>query len=482
VALALLSLIVQEVGLQCERIQNFHVQAQVRSGLTSKTSYHYHLMIKVKELRALAWLVPLLLLLHPIKSQIQTCDYQNDNCPYKGDEACDVDLGYCFADCFDCDNCRQYDLDCSACLVDGCVYCPKDGLCVSGMIPQDYFAPSNAKVPACSSQDYQSESCVADADNVFNDPFYTEQSWVYDLIDVEPVWRRGITGEGVHIRINDDGVNGNHPELSARFDKEGSCENYMPFDPTENTHGTTCAAIAAGEANNNECSAGIAPGATVSSCAFLNEQSTPEASDGHSFLAHGIEYVDISSNSWNQDACGDERLIGQRRARLLQNKCPFPNDNSLSPCRACFDSEFDLTVAPDEQCINAIDKFCYFSYEGYEDVCQEYIDLFVKCTYNMLSTGERTTVERAIREGRAGKGMIYTFAAGNENSNGEDANMEGFMHSRYTISVAGVGRNGLHASYSTPGAPNLITAPGGDSESLHNNVVALATGGCYDAT
>ncbi len=72
--------------------------------------------------------------------------------------------------------------------------------------------------------------------------------------------------------------------------------------------------------------------------------------------------------------------------------------------------------------------------------------------------------------------------AQNENKNGEDANMEGFMHSRYTISVAGVGRNGLHASYSTPGAPNLISAPGGDVESIHNNVVALATGGCYDAT
>ena len=99
----------------------------------------------------------------------------------------------------------------------------------------------------------------------------------------------------------------------------------------------------------------------------------------------------------------------------------------------------------------------------------------------MLTSGERTTIERAIQQGRAGKGMIYTFASGNENVNGEDANMEGFMHSRYTISVAGVGRNGLHASYSTPGAPNLISAPGGDIDFIHNHITAFAAGGCYDA-
>jgi subtilisin family serine protease len=339
---------------------------------------------------------------------------------------------------------------------------------------------SNVKVPACSSEDYRSVSCVADAANVFNDLLYTEQSWVYDLIDVQPVWRRGITGKGVHIRINDVGVDGNHPELSARFDKEGSCEQYLPYYSGA-AHGTTCAAIAAGEADNDECSAGIAPGATVSSCAILTwpYNPTPEASDGYSHLAHGIEYVDISSNSWNRDACGN---AGRHRIpRTLLHDCPFPRDAALSPCFHCLDEELTLTTEPGTECIDAINRFCYNEYEEYEHLCNEYIDLFVHCKYNMLTSGERRTIERAIRKGRAGKGMIYTFASGNENKNGEDANMEGFMHSRYTISVAGVGRNGLHASYSTSGAPNLISAPGGDTEFIHNHVVASAGGGCHDA-
>ena len=446
-------------------------------------------MSKNKESKAsFVWLIRLLLL-HQINSQ--TCDYQNDDCPYKDNSECDVDLDYCFAgtDCFDCDKCRQYDLDCGACLDDGCVYCPKDGICTSESILQDYFAPFNVKVLACSSQDYQSVSCVAGADNVFNDPLYTEQSWVYDLIEIQPVWKRGITGKGVHIRINDDGVNGNHPELSARFDKERSCEIFMPNDLTLDDHGTTCAAIAAGEADNNQCSAGIAPGATVSGCTTLGSEGseiTPEADDGYSFLDHGIEYVDISSNSWNIDACGkgDRDDPFERRDRMLQADCPFrtTEDEAASPCFDCFDEELALTTAPDARCITSINIFCYFDYERNEDLCLKYIDLFVKCMYNMLTSGERTAIERGIREGRAGKGMIYTFAAGNENENGEDANMEGFMHSRYTISVAAVGRNGLHASYSTPGAPNFVSAPGGDSESIHNHVVASAAGGCYDAS
>jgi subtilisin family serine protease len=442
---------------------------------------------KAESFRAQVWLCRLLFL-H--LSMSQTCDYQNDYCPYKSDSVCDVDGNLCVAgtDCLDCDKCRQYDFDCGACLGDGCVYCPKDGLCASASMQAHLFDSFDVmQVPACSSQDYQSVSCDVGSANVFNDLLYTEQSWVYDLIDVQPVWKRGITGKGVHIRINDDGVNGNHPELSARFDKEGSCEIYMPYDLTVDTHGTTCAAIAAGEADNNECSAGIAPGATVSSCAYLtrpNNPSTPEADDGYSFLAHGIDYVDISSNSWNRDACGNpDRLpILQKGDRLLEDECPFPKDVASSPCVHCLEEELALTTAPDAQCINSINQFCYFNYEGYVDLCQNYIDLFVKCIYNMLTSGERTTIERAIQQGRAGKGMIYTFASGNENANGEDANMEGFMHSRYTISVAGVGRNGLHASYSTPGAPNLISAPGGDNEFIHNHVAAFAAGGCYDAT
>ena len=123
---------------------------------------------------------------------------------------------------------------------------------------------------------------------------------MHNLIDVESVWRKGTTGAGVHIRFNHDGVNGDHPELSARF----VMRDYMPYDLAGDTHGTSCAAIAADESNDDECSASIATGATVSSYAIITYPNlvTPEYLDGYSFFVQGVEYVNIfSSNSWVTD-------------------------------------------------------------------------------------------------------------------------------------------------------------------------------------
>ena len=52
-----------------------------------------------------------------------------------------------------------------------------------------------------------------------------------------------------------------------------------------------------------------------------------------------------------------------------------------------------------------------------------------------------------------------------------------------TPSVGAVGKNMLHASYSTTGAALFITAPGGDAkDSYTNNVVSAVGGGCLEAT
>lgn len=42
------------------------------------------------------------------------------------------------------------------------------------------------------------------------------------------------------------------------------------------------------------------------------------------------------------------------------------------------------------------------------------------------------------------------------------------MSSRFTLAVGAVGRDGKHASYSTPGSSLFISAPGGDREHLSN--------------
>lgn len=68
------------------------------------------------------------------------------------------------------------------------------------------------------------------------------------------------------MRINDDGVDGDHSELSDNYDGTESCLDSRPVDFERDVHGTAIASIIAGINNNGECANGIAPGATISSC------------------------------------------------------------------------------------------------------------------------------------------------------------------------------------------------------------------------
>ena len=47
-------------------------------------------------------------------------------------------------------------------------------------------------------------------DNFFSDPLYDGQKWVYEMINIVPVWEKGYSGKNVRVRINDDGVDKNH--------------------------------------------------------------------------------------------------------------------------------------------------------------------------------------------------------------------------------------------------------------------------------
>lgn len=52
--------------------------------------------------------------------------------------------------------------------------------------------------------------------------------------------------------------------------------------------------------------------------------------------------------------------------------------------------------------------------------------------------------------------------------------------SRFTMAIGAVGKDGTHASYSTTGASVFLSAPGGDIDSVSNNIVARRGGGCHD--
>ena len=66
---------------------------------------------------------------------------------------------------------------------------------------------------------------------------YSAQSWVYELVNVQPVWAQGLTGAGVQIVVNDGGVN---PEIK---DIEVSGEQERQLDLSDNLLFATIATI-----------------------------------------------------------------------------------------------------------------------------------------------------------------------------------------------------------------------------------------------
>ena len=82
---------------------------------------------------AAALLLSALLLLPLATHAAYTCDFQNDECPYRNDGVCDSrDYVDCRrGDCEDCDPCRVYDYECGRCVSNGCFYCPGDAKCWS---------------------------------------------------------------------------------------------------------------------------------------------------------------------------------------------------------------------------------------------------------------------------------------------------------------------------------------------------------------
>ncbi|MEQ8320498.1 MAG: tandem-95 repeat protein, partial [Rhodospirillales bacterium] len=69
-------------------------------------------------------------------------------------------------------------------------------------------------------------------------------------------------------------------------------------------------------------------------------------------------------------------------------------------------------------------------------------------------------ITNATRNGRDGLGTIATFAAGNSRTSGDNVNYHNLQNSRHTISVAATTSEGAIAYFSTPGAANLVAAPG----------------------
>jgi Subtilase family len=247
--------------------------------------------------------------------------------------------------------------------------------------------------------------------------------WSYQLINVEEVWKQNITGAGVHVRVNDDGVDSSHPEISPNFDLANSCEIHLPADPLVDLHGTACASIIGGAKNNGICAAGIAPDVTISACNNFATAEFQALQATTALFSVNIEVVDIISNSWGPTPCYSTLEKEERQS----GPCPFSKEHPDNPCEACGGVNYDPTL--DEECEKAVTKYCSKHYEWDPVLCGEYLDLYVSCQFHTLDPINEEGFPKVMAQGRGGKGPIIVFAGGNDYALGVDANQDGtYLH------------------------------------------------------
>lgn len=187
-------------------------------------------------------------------------------------------------------------------------------------------------------------------------------------------------------------------------------------------------------------------------------------------------------------ACSDNGLSSQQNV-IHDAGCPFVYDDTSAkkpskPCDVC-DGEFvttDRSLSND--CKSAVLKHCKNFYKEDIEACSDFPELIIggSCDYDKLPKSAVTALELGVINGRNGKGTIFTFASGNSFTEGDDVNFSGWTNSRYTISVGAVGKNGLHADYSSAGAALVVSAPaGGNKDVGHLMTAGMGIETCADS-
>ncbi|XP_067458445.1 neuroendocrine convertase 1-like [Thunnus thynnus] len=173
-----------------------------------------------------------------------------------------------------------------------------------------------------SATDRQPEENKSDQSLTFNDPLWPMQwelfaqdqfdSDGFDL-NVMPVWRNNITGNGVVVTIIDDGIDHTNKDLKKNFEalasfdlcaSHGLSHDPMPVRDEDNSHGTRCAGEVAMEANNSYCGVGIAFNARIGGIRLLYGSVT-DAMEATA-LTFNIRFIDIYVCSWGPRDDGAE--------------------------------------------------------------------------------------------------------------------------------------------------------------------------------
>jgi hypothetical protein len=114
-----------------------------------------------------------------------------------------------------------FDFDCVGCLENGYYFCHLTALCFAFDLFEEYESDpellSDFVLPYdCQSSDdflNGSPDLCSPSENFFSDPMYDTNEWVFDMINIRPVWEKGYFGASVRIRVNDNGFQIDHSEV-----------------------------------------------------------------------------------------------------------------------------------------------------------------------------------------------------------------------------------------------------------------------------
>ncbi|KAJ6250175.1 s8 family serine peptidase [Anaeramoeba flamelloides] len=152
------------------------------------------------------------------------------------------------------------------------------------------------------------------SDTLFPDQFHLKNTGQFDGqtgvdVNVSPVWDMGYFGEDITIAIIDDGLDHSHEDLSTNFLMEGSWDYCLdkndPVGTSDDTHGTSCAGVAAATDEDGACGLGAAPKANLIGRRFLCDGTT-DADMVEALSDESEGTIHVSSNSWGPTGCTEE--------------------------------------------------------------------------------------------------------------------------------------------------------------------------------
>lgn len=230
--------------------------------------------------------------------------------------------------------------------------------------------------------------------------FLSNEQWNIVMMDVRRVWKLGVNGRGITIMIVDNGVDNTHPDLH-NVNTQISATALLP---------------------PSEC-----PGNGI--CGIYIPAKKP---------THGTMCASVAAGT------GSKYVTGVAWGATLGSVNIFPDPSSKVP------GEVPLSIALTYS-LPVVDIYsCSFgpAFENCPQIEPE-------------DTPAIIAIKKGTTQGRNGKGAIYVFIAGNDNSISVQTPDARVSNIHEVIVVGSVDKMGTIADYSVKGPAILVSAPGG---------------------